>query len=271
MSLAHASNEPAPHERAVIVATVLGVLAILAGPGLASGLTARWREVPPPPVDAVALTDAAQRVLAELPDAIQVGSMVVVPASGDPYVAWADGVASYRVDGELVDLGVRGLVPYGELPAALDRPAWMDGLSAGDGVFSEVGNLWFACIRPPSSTQCHGALLAEHSGQRRIVRSDLGSSVSPEVMTRVSGFGSGGELDVWLGWMPDGAVTAWATVVGQQSVRELPARTSRPRSVAGSRLWWVRTSDPVSAMSFRDARGRVLTRMSVAPPADPAG
>lgn len=269
MSLAHASDEHAPHERAVIVATVLGVLAILAGPGLVSGLTARWQQVPPPPVDAVALTDTAQQVLAEVPDAFQVGSMVVVPASGDPYVAWADGVAAYRVDGDVVDLGVRGLVPYGDLPAAPDRPTWMDGLSAGDAVFSEVGNLWFACIRPPSSTLCHGALLAEHAGQRRVVRSDLGSSASPDVMTKVSGFGSGGELDVWLGWMPDGAATAWATVVGQQSVREIPARSSRPRSVAGSRLWWVRTSDPVSAMSFRDARGRVLARMSVT--AEPPG
>jgi hypothetical protein len=75
--------------------------------------------------------------------------------------------------------------------------------------------------------------------------------------------GGGGEAGLWFGWVPEGAATVWATVVGHQSIRDVPARTTGADAVGGATVWWVRLTDPVSAVSFQDAQGRMVERRVV--------
>ncbi|HEX6249135.1 MAG TPA: hypothetical protein VFZ64_14785 [Nocardioidaceae bacterium] len=261
MSLVEVTHERDRHEWSVIVASVLGVLLVIAGPGLAASLSVEVPTLPVPVVEEERLSPTALRVLDEVPGAFEADGIVVVPATTDPYVAWAGALGADQVRGPVVDLGVDGLVGYGSLPAVA-APDWLETVGPEDQVFSDVGTLSFACATTGGGADCEGTLVARHIGQMFVFRTGLGSPTEPLLMTQVDGFGSGGRTDLWLGWVPDGAVTAWATVVGHQSIREVPARTTPPGAVEGSTLWWVRTPDPVSAVSFRDARGEVVLRVS---------
>ena len=158
---------------------------------------------------------------------------------------------------------MRGLAEYGYLPSNGSTPEWLAGLQPSDNVFSEVGPLSFACTRWPGSSECRGAVLTERDGAFHVFRFGIGSPDSPQKVARVTGIGSGGRRDVWLGWLPQGAGSVWVTIVGQHGVRELPARTSDPGALAGEQAWWVVSSDPVSAVSFRNAQGEVLERITV--------
>jgi hypothetical protein len=258
--LVRVSPEPTRRDRGVVAAAVAATLLVIAGPMLASA----WNDGGPGvPIEEPPLPESAQRVLAELPDAFQAGGMVVVPAATDPYVVWPGALGTDRVDGDVVALGVSGLTEYGVLPAAAATPGWLTGLAPADNVYSDVGPLSFACVRWPGADRCTGALLTEHSGSHHILRAGLGSPASLEPVNRTMGFGSGGRRDVWLGWLPPGAVTAWVTVVGHQSIRDVPGRTSEPGAVAGQAVWWVASPDAVSAVSFRDAQGNVVERITV--------
>jgi hypothetical protein len=258
--LVRASPEPSRRDRGVVAAAVAATLLVIAGPMLAAGLNDGGPGVP---IEEPPLPESAQRVLAELPDSFQAGGMVVVPAVSDPYVVWPGAIGNDRVDGEVVSLGVRGLTEYGVLPSAGATPVWLSSLTPADSVFSDVGPLSFACVRWPGAERCTGALLIEHNGDQHILRAGIGSPNSLEPVTRTMGFGSGGRRDVWLGWLPPGAATAWVTVVGHQSIRDVPGRTSVPGAVGGQTVWWVASPDAVSAVSFRDAQGNVVERVSV--------
>jgi hypothetical protein len=259
--LVPASPERTRRDRSVILAAVAATLLVITGPMLG----AAWNgSGPGVPIEEPPLPEAAQRVLAEMPDSFQAGAMVVVPALTDPYIVWpGDSIGPDRVDGEVVSLGVRGLTEYGRLPSTSGTPGWLSSLSPADNVYSDVGPLSFACVRWPGSDRCTGALLAEQHGSHHIVRAGIGSPTSVEPVTQTMGFGSGGRRDVWLGWMPTGVATVWVTVVGHQSIRDVPARTSEPAAVAGRAVWWVASPDPVSAVSFRDAQGTVVQRITV--------
>jgi hypothetical protein len=258
--LVRLSPEPTRRDRGVVAAAVAATLLVIAGPMLA----AAWNGGGPGvPIEEPPLPESAQRVLAELPDSFQAGGMVVVPAASDPYFAWPGGVGSDRVDGEVVGLGVRGLTEYGALPSAGATPGWLLSLSPADNVYSDVGPLSFACVRWPGADRCTGALLAEHDGDHHILRAGIGSPTSLELVTRTMGFGSGGRRDVWLGWMPPDAASVWVTVVGHQTIRDIPGRTSGPAAVSGQAVWWVTSPDAVSAVSFRDVRGHVVERITV--------
>jgi hypothetical protein len=255
------STEHTRRDRGVVASAVAATLLVIAGPMLA----AAWNDGGPGvPIEEPPLPESAQRVLAELPDSFQAGAMVVVPAETDPFIVWPGGsVGPDRVDGQVVSLGVRGLTEYGRLPSATDTPGWLNGLGPTDHVYSDVGPLSFACVRWPGSARCTGALLAEQHGSHQIVLAGIGSPTSIEPVTRTMGFGSGGRRDVWLGWLPTGVAAVWVTVVGHQSIRDVPARTSEPAAVAGRAVWWVATPDAVSAVSFRDAQGNVVERITV--------
>lgn len=254
---------PAAHdarERLVVVAAVLATLAVIAGPGLVAALGLVGDVVPgivEPP-----LTKNAQRVLREVPSAYETGGRVVVPAVNDPNVVWIGAITDASIDGAVVELGVSGLVGYGSLPTRGEPPGWMSGLTPEDAVFSDVGPLYFACTPSLAADTCHGSVLVEHLGRWIVWKAGLGRPGSAASVTRVSVLGNG-DADVFLGWMPPGAVTAWATVVGNQYIRDVPSSTSQPGSVGGGTIWWVRSSEPVSAVTFRDRRGQVVDRVTV--------
>lgn len=256
-------HDPTPHarrERSIIAAAVAATLAIVLAP-LAGAMLST--DGPVLLVEEEPLPEAAQRVLTEMPDAVRIGGMVVVPAATDPYVSWSGAVGADRIDGEAVSLGVRGIAEYGYLPSAASTPEWLTSLAPSDNVYSEVGPLSFACTRWPGASDCRGAVLAEKDGNLHVLRSGIGSPDSPQKVARVNGIGSGGRRDVWFGWLPRDAGSVWVTIVGHQGVKELPARTSDPGALAGESAWWVVSSDPVSAVSFRDADGEVLERITV--------
>jgi hypothetical protein len=255
---------PAAHdarERLVVVAAVVATLAVIAGPGivaalgLVSGIAPGIVEPP--------LTTNAQRVLDEVPSAYETGGMVVVPAVNDPNVVWIGAVTDDGIDGAVVDLGVNGLVAYGSLPRRGTPPAWMSELTPEDAVFSDVGSLYFACTPSLAADSCHGSVLVLHQGRWHVWKAGLGKPGSTGQVTRLGVLGSGGDADVWLGWMPPRAATVWATVVGNQYIRDVPARATEQGAVGGGAMWWVRSSEPVSAVTFRDRRGRVLDRVAV--------
>lgn len=247
-------------ERLVVVAAVLATLAVIAGPGIVAALGLVTGVVPG--IDEPPLTENAQRVIDEVPSAYETGGMVVVPAVNDPHVVWMGAISPAAVDG-VVDLGVSGLVGYGSLPTRGTPPSWMSALTAEDAVFSDVGTLHFACTPSLAADSCHGSVLVQHRGRWYVWKAGLGRPGSTDAVTRLSVVGSGGDTEVWLGWMPPGASTVWATVVGNQYIRDVPTRTSEPGSIGGGTMWWVRSSEPVSAVTFRDRRGRVIDRMAV--------
>lgn len=255
---------PAAHdarERLVVVAAVLATLAVIAGPGIVAALGLVTGFVPG--TDEPPLTKNAQRVLDEVPAAYETGGMVVVPAVNDPNVVWIGAITDAAIDGAVVELGVSGLVGYGSLPTRGTPPGWMSELTPEDAVFSDVGSLYFACTPSLAADTCHGSVLVQHRGRWIVWKAGLGKPGNASSVTRVSVVGSGGDADVWLGWMPSRASTAWATVVGNQYIRDVPTRLSEAASVGGGTMWWVRSSEPVSAVTFRDRQGRVLERVAV--------
>jgi hypothetical protein len=248
------------HERLVVVGAVLATLAVIAGPGVIGAL-GLGRELVPR-VEEARLSDNALQVLQELPRAYRTGATVVVPADSDPHVVWIGAVAAASMDGEVVELGARGLVPFGTLPTRGEVPAWRSAVQPVDRVFTDVGPLHFGCAPSSAGGTCHGTVLMRRGDRWHPLHPDLGAPGTPGV-TRVSVRGGSGETGMWLGWVPEGAATAWATVVGHQYIRDVPARTSPGDAVGGATMWWVRASDPVSAVSFKDARGRVMQRVAV--------
>ena len=252
------------HERLVVVGAVLATLAVIAGPGIVGVLAPTGGVVPR--VEEPRLSDNALRVLQEVPQAYRTGATVVVPADSDPHVVWIGPVAAASMDGEVVTLGARGLVPFGTLPTRGKVPAWRSAVQPVDRVFTDVGPLHVGCAPSSSSSSsgetCHGAVLMRRGDRWHPVPTDLGAPGSRGVV-RVSVRDGSGEAGIWLGWVPEGAVTAWATVVGHQYIHDVPARTSARDAVGGASIWWVRASDPVSAVSYKDARGRVVQRVAV--------
>lgn len=250
----------ARHERSILAAVVVSTLLVVAGPILAAEFGGGIQGVY---VERTNLTETAQRVLAEMPGAYEADGMVVVPADQDPFVAWAEPLRSDRVVGEVVDLGVRGITEYGSLPSYGELPRWLGDVTSADRVFSDVGNLSFACTSFPGATDCTGTLLIDRAGDQQIFRAGLGSPETPDPVMHFTGYGAGVEHDIYIGWLPPGASTVWATVVGNQYIRDVPARTSGVGVVAGQTVWWLYSSEPVSAVSFHDDRGEVLERMTM--------
>lgn len=247
------------HERLVVAAAVLATLAVIAGPGVlaAFGLL----EGRAPVIEEPRLSENAQRVLEVLPGAYELAGAVIVPAIADPDVAWNEPVARGSMDGMIIDLGVRGLVEFGTQKTRATTPLWRSRVRSADRVFSDVGPLFFACVPSRSGDRCAGSVLMQPDGRWHALGEGAGPPGRGSV-TRLTVLGSAGEAGLWLGWMPPDAATAWATVVGQLSIREVPVRTEETMAAGGARVWWLRSSEPVSAVSFRDARGNDLARVS---------
>lgn len=248
-------------ERLVVVAAVLATLGVIALPGVLGALGSTGGTIPL--VEEQQLSPNAERVLDELPDAYAAGSAVVVPARTDPHVVWIGPVAEGSVDGDFVGIDVRGLVPFGTLPTRGTTPEWRSAIEPEDRVFSDVGPLYFACTPATSGDGCRGSVLMQHDGRWHVLGPSAGAPGQGSA-TRLNVLAGGGVAGLWFGWMPDEAATAWATVVGQVSIRDVPVQVVETLAVGGARMWWLRSSEPVSAVSFRASDGAVLERVPVA-------
>lgn len=248
-------------ERLVVVSAVLATLGVISLPGILA-LFGTVGGTTPFVVEEPELTPAAERVLEELPDAYTAGSVVVVPAATDPHVVWLGPVSSAQLDGDVVGIDVRGLVPFGMLPTRGTTPEWRSAVEREDLVFSDVGPLYFACSPATSGDGCRGSVLMQHAGQWHVLGPSAGAPGEASV-ARLDVLAAGGVAGLWLGWIPEGASTAWATVVGQTSIRDVPAKVAVTGAAGGARMWWVRSSDPVSAVTFRSADGEAVERVSV--------
>ena len=244
----------APHQRRDVIAAVVATLAVIAGPLIAAGLGAAGRFAPVE--EESVLTPTAQRVLEELPGAYASRGLVVVPAATDPGVAW-NGVPAEAVEGEVVNLEVRGLAEYGYLPSAGSAPAWLSKVSPRDRVFSDVGDLYFACTLWAGADACAGSLLMEHEGELFLFRAGLRLLGSPDEVRTFRVLDGGLPTDLALGRTPVGATGATVTLEDGQQMR---ASVSAPDAVGGATVWWVSTTEPVAAVKFVDG-DRVLDKV----------
>jgi len=244
----------APHQRLVVVAAVVATLSVIAGPLIAAGLGVVGRFVPVEE-DSV-LTPTAQRVLEELPGAYATRGMVVVPAATDPGVVW-NAVPAESWEGEVVDLEVRGLAEYGYLPSAGSAPAWLSEVTPRDRVFSDVGDLYFACTSWAGEDACAGSLLMEHEGDLFLYRAGLRLLGSPDEVRTFRVLDAGLPTDLALGRMPVGATGATVTL---DDGRQLRASVSATGAVGGATVWWASTTEPVAGVRFLDG-DRVLDKV----------
>lgn len=247
-------------QRLVVVSAVIATLVVIGAPlvaGLLSGGLSRGDGNP-------ALTPMAERVLHSIPGAFKTGDLVVVPAAGNPGTAWTNVVAPELVDGDVVQLDVRGLADIGYLPSRGTAPSWLSEVSAQDRVFLDVGNLSFACTRWPGADTCTGSLLMEHDNALYLFHSGLDVVGTPDEVRSFQVLDLGHPTTMALGVLPHDAKSAMVTFRGGGD-RGVPARTSSPGAVGGATLWWVSAPAAVESVRFLDAEGRVLGR------ADPTG
>lgn len=244
-----------PRQRLVVVSAVIATLAVIAGPlvagALGGGLTRGGGS---------ALTPMAEQVLESVPGSYQTEDMVVVPSSVNLGTAWANDVAPDAVDGDVVELDVRGLADLDYLPTTGEAPDWVSEVSAEDRVLMDVGNLSFACTRWAGADACTGALLMEHEGEKYLFHSGLGVVGSPDEVRSFRVLDLGRPTTLALGVLPFGATSAVVKfrVGGGTGV---PARTSAPGAVGGATLWWLSAPSSIESVGFLDADGQLLERI----------
>lgn len=202
------------------------------------------------------LTPAARRVLDELPGAFTRAGLVVVPADLDPGVAWTGAVGAERVDGELVELGVHGLVGHGYLPSSGTPPAWAEGIGEADRVVSDTGPLAYACTRWPGARSCTGSLLARARGAHYIVRSGLDVPEDPQAVLRFQVLDLGEPAELTLGTLPPGATR----VEVEDAHGRLVANVSETGVVAGATLWWLVSDAKPQVVYALDRDGGLVVR-----------
>lgn len=247
-------------QRLVVVSAVIATLVVIGGPlvaGLLSGGLSRGD-------GNSALTPMAERVLRSMPGAFLTGDLVVVPTAANPSTAWTNVVAPELIDGDVVQLDVRGLADIGYLPSRGTAPGWLSDVTAQDRVFLDVGNLSFACTRWPGADACTGSLLMEHDQALYLFHSGLSIVGSPDEVRSFQVLDLGHPTTMALGVLPYGASAAMVTFRGGGD-RGVPARTSAPGAVGGATLWWVSAPAAAESVRFLDADGHVLGE------ADPTG
>ena len=233
--------------RAPVLAAALATLLVIVVPFAATGGAGE-------PSDEVALTPLAQRALAELPSALQLAGRVVVPAASDPGVAWTGLVGEERIDGEVVDLGVRGLVEYGYLPSSGSEPSWVAQVGGDDAVFSDVGPLAYGCMRWPGASTCSGALLVRHDGGYYLLRSGLDVPGAAVDVVRFPALDLDVPTTLLVGTAPSAAVGVTLNV----GRREVVGRLSAPGTVGGSTIWWASVEGEPRTLRALDAGGREI-------------
>lgn len=238
-------------DRVPVLAGALATLVVIVVPYAASGGP---RDDPARDADAVDLPFAAQRVLDEFPAAFETAGLVVVPASTDPGVVWTGPVGSERVAGELVELGVSGLVDHGYLPSSGNVPPWAVELEPADRVLSDTGPLSFACTRWPGASTCSGSLLARFESSHYIVRSGLDVPADPDAVLRFPVLDLGEPATLTLGAVRPGT----ARVELQGASDRVVAWMSEPGAIAGETLWWAVSDEAPQVLRAFDSEGELL-------------
>lgn len=251
------------HQRLTVLAAALSVLLVLAVPAVVGTLLELVA-----PVDRTGepeLTERA-RAVAELPGANVLGDQVIVtltPEMHAPVLRPSQQVLPADSVGQLVPLGVSGVLPMNQYVAPAGTRHLVAGLWPGDKVFSNLGPLVVGCLPtvadPPG--ECTPTLLTQHAtGYFRYPGAwgsatflDDGSPMEAEVYDVlggqvVAGGAPGSEIDRVEVRTVDGArVTAFTT------------ESASPGDV----IWWAATPRrPVAATAY-DARGRVLDRLDL--------
>ena len=262
MQLAPPVPRPA-HQRLTVLAAAVSVLLVLAVPavvGTLLGLVAPVGRTGEPQ-----LTQRAEAV-AELPGANVIGDQVIVtltPEMNAPVMRPSQRVLPADSAGQLVPLGVSGLLPMNEYVAPAGTGQLVAGLWPGDQVFSNLGPLVVGCLPtaadPPDA--CTPTLLTEHhTGYFRYPGAwgsasflEDGTAMEAEVYDVVGG-------QVVLGGAPGTDVDR--VVVRTVDGDRVTAFTTTSAS-PGDVIWWAASPRrPVEATVF-DARGRVLERIDL--------
>lgn len=248
----------ARHARSVVVAAALATLVVVSGPMLAALLGFVQRV---PVEEDPGLTSMAERVLVEVPGAFQSRGVVVVPAAGDPNVAWTSPVAQEQVENDWVlELGVNGMATYGFLPFSGTAPDWLLELGPDDRVFSDVGPLLFACLRWPGADKCSGALLMENDRRLYLYRPGVDVAGLAEDIRIFQTLEGGLPTLLFLGGLPAGATTALVTLADGE---QIGARSIGLGGAEGHDIWWLSVINPVDSVTFYDSEFDVVREVQV--------
>jgi hypothetical protein len=252
------------HERLTVAAAALAVLAVLVAPPSLAGLLDL---VAPPhdPLPPLPLTERARQV-AELPGATVLQDSVILtltPQMRAPVMGPAQRVEPKDSVGQLVPLGVSGLLPMDPHLAPIGSGALMADLWPGDKVFANLGPLVASCLPRPTgpSGECTPTLLTQHAtGYYRFPGAwgtatflDDGTRMQAEIVDVlgarvVAGGRPGSDTDHVMVSLSDGS-----------SVSAFTTMSASP----GDTVWWATVHGrPVQATAY-DADGNALETLDL--------
>lgn len=252
MALTQPVGRPA-HQRLTVAAAAVSVLLVLGLPLVVAQLIAL---VPPErPPEPFPLTDRA-RLVAELPGASVVRDQVILsltPAMHAPVHRPSQRVLPGRTAGQLVPLGVDGLLPMNPYLAPRDAATLATDLWPGDNVFSDLGPLVVGCLpgdrdRPG---ECTPTLLTRQPNGYFLYPRSWGSSTFLEPGTAMQA-----EIyDVLGGRVVVGGrpgTDCDRVIVMLENGSTVAAFTTRSAS-PGDTIWWAAiTQEAVQATAFDD-------------------
>jgi len=263
MELAQPVHRP-EHQRLTVAAAALSVLCVLALPPVVAGILDLAGPLDDRP--RFSLTHRAELV-SRLPGATVLQDSVIVtltPEMHSPVMRPSQQVLPQDSAGQLVPLGVSGLLPMNPYLAPAGTRHLTSALWPGDKVFSNLGPLVVGCLPAVGAPgECTPTLLTQHaSGYFLYPRSwgsssflEDGSVMQAEVFAIVGG-------QVVAGGLP-GVETDRVEVrlVDGDSVTAFTTVSASP----GDTVWWAATTKPpVQATAYDDA-GSVIATLDLDP------
>ncbi len=249
------------------------------------------------PVTPKELSPLAQRVLAEVPGAVQVSAwQVVIPAPGARPAGMSQEVPADRIAAGPVDIGTRlytGVTTYRKR----QFPAWLyDGVEKiektelGDengypvgstemGIIVDGGPMDLACMKPlpdwgdadELGDGCNPSMLGEVGGSRTFEwgmgTDDFVQEGKPLELFSVDDYSDGTARTVWIGGT-DGTDVASVELVGVDGTR-VDATVAAGTLMPEETMFWGTVSGELALAVTRDADGNVLERHEVRPCGSP--
>ncbi len=246
------------HPRLTVLAAAVSVLLVLGLPPVVGRL---FQVVPPEePPDRFPLTERARRA-AELEGASILRDRVILfltPEMRPPVFDPSRRVEADEVAGQLVPLGVSGLLPTNAYLAPPEARELAGGLWESDGVYSNLGPLVAGCLPryddPPG--ECSPLLLTRQSDGYYPYPRSWGTSTFLEPGTPMQARVLqvlGGRVVVGGGY-GTGIDRVVVRLANGSTVAAFTTRSASP----GDTIWWAAvTREPVEATAYDD-RGRVL-------------
>ncbi|MGA9748528.1 MAG: hypothetical protein WBQ50_13805 [Nocardioides sp.] len=249
----------AGHPRLAVAAAALAVLGVLVIPVVAGTLldltVPRPDRFPGP-----SITERAQRV-AELPGTNVLGGTVVLtltPEMQAPAMRPSRLVVPSESAGQLVPVGVSGLVPMAAEFAPAGTGSLMSGLWPSDQVFANLGPVVVSCLVDPprADGECTPTLLTQHStGYYRYPASWGGADFLGDGSRMQAMLVEGLNADLVIGGLPGTDVDR--VIVRLADGSAVVAFTTDSAS-PGDTVWWASAQGlPVSARAY-DADGNEL-------------